>query len=92
MHHLQTPVPIFIVNDYDEGVADVKCLGATVCYNSDCLKITGFKSFYDSQSEINTSNWSYSDRDAYQMNAITFVLTLQLNSQDNMQFANVFYL
>lgn len=80
MHHVQTPVPIFIVNDYDEGVADVKCLGATVCYNSDCLKITGFKSFYDSQSEINTSNWSYSDRDAYQMNAITFVLTLQLNS------------
>lgn len=80
MRHLQKPVPIFIINDYD-GVADVKCLGATVCYNSDCLKITGFKSLYDSQSEINTSNWSYSDRgDAYQMNAITFVLTLQLNS------------
>ena len=81
MRHLQKPVPIFIINDYDEGVADVKCLGATVCYNSDCLKITGFKSLYDSQSEINTSNWSYSDRgDAYPMNAITFVLTLQLNS------------
>ena len=56
MHHLQKPVPIFIINDYDEGVADVKCLGATVCYNSDCLKIKGFKSLYDSQSEINTSN------------------------------------
>ena len=55
MRHLQKPVPIFIINDYD-GVADVKCLGATVCYNSDCLKITGFKSLYDSQSEINTSN------------------------------------
>ena len=56
MRHLQKPVPIFIINDYDEGVADVKCLGATVCYNSDSLKITGFKSLYDSQSEINTSN------------------------------------
>lgn len=44
-------------------------------------KITGFKSLYNSQSEINTSNLSYADKgDAYQMNAITFVLTLQLNS------------
>ena len=44
-------------------------------------KITCFKSLYNSQSEINTSNLSYADKgDGYQMNAITFVLTLQLNS------------
>ena len=82
-HHLQKPVPIFIINDYDEGVADVQCPGSAVCCNPDSLKNNWF------QKSVQFTVWDKyfqfklctpDKGDAYQMNAITFVLTLQLNS------------